>query len=193
MVCGSENSTNTYTDEPVCLWSRRQLSLLSKEYQSYESRYAMKRTNVFLRISLIATLCLIAMPLPALAVGEVFRVNTSGTEYCGDFDAQKFNSKSAVPLWVRIDSDTQITVSLSAGFLPDTTFPMFGYFYQTKANSAAFVAGVAFEDGAYVTLQGSAKIDTNTGEVTQLRGVFIQNSVIYVGCFSSGAFSTAKP
>jgi len=128
----------------------------------------------------------------SLAFGETFRIDTSGTEYCGHLDYARFSGRNALPLWIRLDSANQVTVSLTPNFDPDWTFPMFGYFYATGNSAASFVAGILFADGAYATIQGQARIDRNSGLVTQLRGVFIQNSLIYAGCFSSGQFRSAR-
>lgn len=128
----------------------------------------------------------------AYAFGEVFRIETSGIEYCGDFDFAKFSASSAVPLWVRIDGETQLTVSLTPDFTPGTTFPMTGFYYLTRSNAASFIGGVLFDNGAYATIQGEARLDKNSGGVTQIGGVFVQNGVIFEGCFSSGRFKSAK-
>jgi hypothetical protein len=140
----------------------------------------------------ITSICAMLGARQGLAFGETFRIDTSGTEYCGDFDYARFSGRDALPLWVRLDNANQLTVSLTPSFDPGWTFPMFGYFYATRTNAASFVAGVVFDDGAYATIQGEARIDRNSGLVTQLRGVFIQNSVIDAGCFSSGQFRSAR-
>ena len=62
----------------------------------------------------------------AFALGEIFKIETSGNEYCNDYDVTPFNANSNVDLWVRIDSETQLTVSLTPNFAPNTFFPMFG-------------------------------------------------------------------
>lgn len=72
------------------------------------------------------------------------------------------------------------------------TFPMFGYFYQTSSSAGAFIGGILFQDGAFATIQGTAKFDRRTGAVTSLSGEFIQNEVFFVGCFSSGRSKAKK-
>ena len=92
---------------------------------------------------------------PALAVGEIFKLETTGTAYCGDFNFAKFNAKNNVDLWVGLDSDIQVTVSFTPTFDAGTTFPMLGTTYLTAPTKAVFVAGVTFVvDGTYVTVQG---------------------------------------
>lgn len=134
---------------------------------------------------------LLTLLLPTIAhafPGEVFKIETTGTEYCGDFNNVKFNARNNVDLWVSLDSDTQVTVSLTPTFDVGTTFPMFGLFYLTKATAAAFVGGVLFEDGSYATMQGTATFSKSTGEVSKLSGLFVQSEVLRLGCFSSGKF-----
>ena len=130
-------------------------------------------------------------PVSAFAIGEVFKIETKGTEYCDDFDAFKFNADNNVDLWVRIDSVTQLTVSFTPDFTPGTTFPMIGETYSINSKSAAFVGGAVFEDWSYVTIQGTATFN-KAGEVTKLKGTFIENGVPDEGCFSSGKFVTTQ-
>ncbi len=146
-------------------------------------------STVFVALVLFS-ISLFSLSNPASAFGEIFEVRTRGIEYCGDFNEQRFSSSTGVPLWVRVDSDTRLTVSLTPNFAGGTTFPMYGYFYQTRTTKAAFIAGVHFEGDAFATIQGDATFDRNTGLVKSLKGIFVQNSVLYEGCFSSGKFST---
>jgi len=126
-----------------------------------------------------------------VGTGEIFKIETTGTEYCGDFDFTKFNASSNVDLWVRLDSNTQLTVSLTSNFLSGTTFPMTGFFYLTKTKTASFVGGVLFVDFSYATILGTATFN-KLGEVTKLQGTFIQKEVLRVGCFSSGTFKSVQ-
>jgi hypothetical protein len=140
----------------------------------------------------LALLLVVLFPLRVLALGEIFKIETSGTEYCGDFDVTKLTATNNVDLWVLVVSDTELTVSFTSNFAPGTTFPMVGHTYQTTATSAAFVAGVLFVDDSFATIQGTAKFDRNTGAVTSLTGTFVQSGVIDVGCFSSGKFTSKR-
>ena len=121
--------------------------------------------------------------------GEIFKIETTGKEYCGDFDVTLFYPWNNVDLWVRLDSDTQLTVSLTSNFAGGTTFPMFGFFYQVNGRTAAFVGGVLFVDDSYATIQGTATFNT-LGLVTKLVGTFTQSEVLDPGCFSSGTFKS---
>ncbi len=128
----------------------------------------------------------------ASADGEIFELQTNGTEYCGDFDSAKFNKRNAVPFWIRVDGNTQLTVSFTATFEAGTTFPMSGFFYQTTKSKGAFIAGVLFVDGSFATIQGESKFDKDSGRVKSLKGVFVQSGLIFDECFSSGKFKTGK-
>jgi hypothetical protein len=132
------------------------------------------------------------LPLNALAAGEVFKIETSGTEYCGDFDSARFNAGNNIDLWVQIVSENELSVSLTPNFDPNWTFPMFGYFYLTGSTSGAFVGGVLFQDSAFATIQGTAKFDRRTGAVASLSGEFIQSGVFFDGCFSAGKFKSQR-
>jgi hypothetical protein len=95
---------------------------------------------------------------------------SSGTEYCGDFNAVKFGASTNVDLWVFIASETELIVLLTPTFDDGTFFSMFGEAYLTGTMAAAFVAGVVFDDGSYGTIQGTAKGDRRTGAVASLSG-----------------------
>ena len=129
---------------------------------------------------------------PAWAIGEVFQLQVTGTEYCGDFDSLKLNKKTALPLWLRIESDTEFTVSTTPNFDAGTTFPLFGFFYLSK-KGADLIGGAVFPNGAFATVQASARFDKKTGLVRSLRGTFVQSEVFVAGCFSSGRVRTIKP
>ena len=91
------------------------------------------------------------LPDRANAIGEIFQLKTRGIEYCGPFDFERLTPKTSLPLWLRVDSDTQLTISVTSNFADGCTFPLDGVFYQTKATKAAFVGGALFLDGSYVT------------------------------------------
>jgi len=146
--------------------------------------------------SLLLALALAAPLLPtreALALGEIFKLDTNGTEYCGHLDARKFTPKNDVDIWVRVDSTELITASFTPTFDEGTTWPIFGFTYETGKGKSAFHGGVFFEDFGWLTMQGDATWDKNTGAIKSLSGTFIQSELLEIGCFASGKFSTKKP
>jgi hypothetical protein len=134
----------------------------------------------------------LATPTSALAFGEIFKVETQGVEYCGNFDVTKFNTKNNVDLWIQAISETELLASFTANFAPGTTFPLFGHAYQISKTTAAFVAGVLFEDNSFVTFVGTAKFNPKTGEIQSMTGTFIQAGLLDPGCFSKGQAKTVK-
>jgi len=127
----------------------------------------------------------------AFASGEIFRVETIGTEYCGDYNFAKFNASNNIDLWVHLMSKTEIIVSYTPNFQSGTTFSMHGQTYLTGKNKASFVGGVIFEDLSYITLQGTVIFD-KLGTVKKMTGTFIQNGLFDLSCFSSGTFKTME-
>ena len=128
---------------------------------------------------------------PAFAVGEIFKVETMGTAYCGDFNFAKFNAGNNVDLFMRIDGENQLTVSFTSTFDAGTTFPMVGRSYLTSRTTAAVVVGVLFPDGTYATAQGIITAD-RFGNLRSLKGTFIQFGVIGDDCFSAGTFTSVR-
>lgn len=146
------------------------------------------------KMTVLTVTCLVTLllPLPAYPFGEIFKIETTGTEYCGDFDATKFNASNNVDLWVLVVSETEIEVSLTPNFAPGTTFTMEGHTYLTGQTTAAFVAGVLFNDGSFATFVGTAKFNKNTGEIKSMAGTFVQAGVLDVDCFSTGKAKTVQ-
>ena len=145
-----------------------------------------------LRLPTLAIIALLFSPSFSFAFpGEIFKIETTGTQYCGDFNFTKFTASNNVDMWVRLDSDTQLTVSLTPNFAGGTTFPMFGFFYLTKATASSFIGGVLFDDDSYATIQGTATFN-KLGQVTKLAGTFVQSEVLWLGCFSSGTFTSVQ-
>jgi hypothetical protein len=91
------------------------------------------------------TLLLQLLPADAFAFGEIFKIESSGTEYCGDFNTQKFNAGNNLDTWIQLVSETEITASFTSNFVPGTTFPMAAQTYVINGvingNSAAVVGG----------------------------------------------------
>ena len=143
------------------------------------------------RLAVLIFLIIVFISAQAFAINEVFKVETSGTEYCGDYNSAKFNAKNNVDLWVRLQSMTEIVVSLTPNFESGTTFSMHGQTYLTGKNKATFVGGVLFEDLSYITLQGTVIFD-KFGTVKKMTGTFIQNGLFDLSCFSSGTFKTME-
>ena len=79
---------------------------------------------------------IVLLPFQAFGFGEIFKIETTGTEYCGDFDFTKFNPNNNVDLWVRVVSASELTVSLTPNFAAGTSLPMTGKTYL----AAAFIA-----------------------------------------------------
>lgn len=142
--------------------------------------------TLILCIGLIVTL-----PFEAFAIGEVFQVETSGTEWCGDFDHRKFNRNNNLDLWVRIESETEFVVSTTAEFQPGTFFSIFGNTFLTGNLTAKFVASQAFADDAFLSVQGIAHA-AKTGAVKSVSGTFIENGVFDAACFSAGKFVSVQ-
>jgi hypothetical protein len=141
---------------------------------------------------LLGLALILSLPAGAFGLGEVFKIETTGSEFCGDLDVQQFNANNNVDLWVRVESESELTVSRTTTFDDGTTFPMFGQTYLTGPNSAAFIAGAQFVDESFATIQGTARFDPRTGRITSILGTFIQFGVFEAGCFSSGNFKSQR-
>ncbi|MFI5317121.1 MAG: hypothetical protein ACHQ6T_15580 [Myxococcota bacterium] len=140
--------------------------------------------------TLTLTAALAALPMPAAAIGEIFKLETTGTEYCGNFNNAKFNAKNNVDLWVYVASDTEWDLSFSPLFVPAVSFPLIGITYFVSPKKLSFTGAQTFPS-ASVSMQGFLTLD-KFGAVTKAQGTFIQNGIDRLGCFSSGKFTTTQ-
>ena len=141
----------------------------------------------------LAVIAILAIASPAFAVGEVFQLGTKGVEYCKNPDEIiKLSSKNAIPLWGRIDSDDQITVSLDSQFDPARSFSVPVRAHQT-GKSVVFIGGdvMVFADLSVgmMAIQAKAKIDKNTGELKSIKARFIESGMFFADCDSAGTLS----
>ena len=149
-----------------------------------------------MRFSILATVVsLLAIPTQAFAWGEIFQLKINGWENCTDGRATRLNTRTAVPLWVRLDSAEQWSVSQSPGF-PDNEFETFQIFIEAvaadhKRNKNAFFGSALFE-GGYVVMSGDLHWDTRSQRWKALRGTFNQIGMFDFECWSSGKISTSK-
>jgi hypothetical protein len=135
---------------------------------------------------------LAALPARALADGEIFKLEMTGTERCADFDAFKFNARNNVDLWLRIVDGQQWDLAFSPLFAEADTIPIIGIRYLAKGNRLVF-SGAQFVDDAFIALEGTASLDEH-GAVKRVTGTFTQQLFIELladaDCFSSGKFKT---
>lgn len=142
----------------------------------------------FLRVTALLA-AVVAVPGQAWAIGEIFKVETSGTEGCGDFDFTRFSSRTNVDIYVRVVAADRWDVSFSPLF--DTVIEVIGVTFFVKDRKIAFSGAQFFDDGSYIALQGTATLDAN-GFMKRASGTFIQDSTVFQGCFSSGKWKTTQ-
>ncbi len=148
--------------------------------------HAINPTGTIINIANVSITPIADIPPPTIR--EIFKIEPTGIEYCGDFDNTKFNANQNTDMWVAIVGDNEILVSLTSNFETNT---MVGRFYLTDQTTAAFVGGVMFADGAFATIQGTARLN-KLGAVTSLTGTFVQSGLLFENCFSSGKFTSKK-
>ncbi len=150
--------------------------------------------NSITKLSLAAALAVIT--LSALADGEVFKLELSGTERCADFDAFKFNAHNNPDLWVKIVDDQEWDIAFTSDFAVDQTIPIIGITYLAKGNKKVF-SGAQFVDAAFIAIEGTESLD-KTGAPKKATGTFNQQIFIQLlddpnaTCISSGKFTTTQ-
>jgi hypothetical protein len=148
--------------------------------------------NSIPKLGLAAALAVI--PTSALADGEVFKLELSGTERCADFDAFKFNARNNADLWVKIVDDQEWDLSFTSDFPADQIIPIIGVTYLAKGGKRVF-SGAQFAGDAFIAIEGTASLD-KSGAAKKATGTFNQQIFIQLlddpnaTCFSSGKFTT---
>ncbi len=143
--------------------------------------------NYLLNLGMAAALA--ALPLSAFGAGEIFKIETTGTQYCGDFDNAKFNAKNNVDLYAKIVDGTEWDLGFSPLF--ETVIPVIGASYYVKPRTISFTGSQFFTDGSFISMEGKLTLDA-FGNVKSAAGTFIQDSLVFVGCFSSGKWKTTQ-
>jgi len=130
-------------------------------------------------------------PLHAFAIGEVFKIENTGTEYCVDLDRTNVNAINNGDLWMLIVSDQVLIVSTTADFV-GPTFNLIGQTFTTGPSTAAFVGSFFDTNNSFATIQGTMRFNRLTGDVTTLMGIFIENRILNPLCFSTRRFTSRK-
>ncbi len=136
----------------------------------------------------IVTVFLLAIAVDVFAFGEVFRIETSGTEYCGDFFFFKFNAKSNIDLWIKIVSNEESIIYFTPDLDPTSSLTINTTTYWKDFTRTALVGMYSSEDGGYLTVRGIIKFD-KLGNIKRIKGTFIEyDTIIGLDCFSTGKF-----
>jgi len=147
--------------------------------------------NVSMKILISLTIFFsVIMTGHAFALGEVFRVDITGTKYCEDFDREMFGPRN-ISLWIQILRDKEMIVSFTPTFEPGTTFPLNGSTYFTEESSAVFGGGVSFRNDSHFIIRGKIYFD-KWDAVKFMKGIFMDKDILFPGCFSYGTFWTME-
>ncbi|MGZ8214071.1 MAG: hypothetical protein ACXWTP_06190 [Methylosarcina sp.] len=118
--------------------------------------------------------------------GEVFKLNSSGTQYCSGFSPSKFNASNDVDLWLHIDNDTQMTVYLDSGL----TVPVFTFdatIDSYASNAASFNAFYYGDADNHFEAVGVLKFKKD-GSAKSLNASFLRKGILN-SCYSKGTLT----
>jgi hypothetical protein len=163
-------------------------------FHNYDSITLNERGIVMkaFRFIVLITFFVVFISAQAFALNEVFKIETSGTEYCGDYNAIKFNAKTNVDFWVYRQSETNSLISFTPDFQAGTTFPMPFTEYMISNTKSSFTGTAYGENQFFISIAGTITFD-KSGTIKGIKGTFIQQNVLHDGCFSSGTLSASKP
>jgi hypothetical protein len=120
------------------------------------------------------------------ATGEVFKLNSSGNQYCSGFSPSKFNASNDVDLWLHIDSDTQMTAYLDSTLLvPVVTFD--ATIDWITSNSASFDAFYYGDADNHFEAVGILKFGKD-GSAKSLKATFLRKGILN-SCYSKGTLT----
>ncbi|MGZ8097113.1 MAG: hypothetical protein ACXWUD_12815 [Methylosarcina sp.] len=118
--------------------------------------------------------------------GEVFKLNSSGNQYCSGFSPSKFNASNDVDLWLHIDSNTQMTVYQDAGLaVPVLTFD--ATIDWINSNTASFDAFYYGDADNHFEAIGVLKFKKD-GSAKSLKATFLRKGILN-SCYSKGTLT----
>ena len=135
--------------------------------------------------------CFLLVNHSVYADGEIFKIETRGKQYCGEFIVNKFNAKNNIDQWVRIVNTLEAELSFTPDFLPESTFLFKGRSYLLNSRKARFVGLISLEDGSFVAMQSYIFYDKEN-MVRKIKGKFIQDNFTFLECFSIGKFKSTE-
>ena len=143
---------------------------------------------------LIFLITLYLLSTSSFAMGERFKVNFTGKEYCTGEKPQAITKSNAVPLWLHITTPYNIDVYKSDVFNANNLIGKLALTTHDRT-SPSTIAFVALSSGArssvFVSLNGIMLVSDGGLHINKLKGSVIMNG--YVGdCFSVSKFTTTK-
>jgi hypothetical protein len=118
--------------------------------------------------------------------GEVFKLNSSGIQYCSGVKPSKFNASSDVDLWLHLDSDTQMTVYSDAGLTtPVLTFE--ATIDWINSNTASFDAFYYDDADNHFEAIGVLKFKKD-GSAKSLKASFLRKGILN-SCYAKGTLT----
>jgi hypothetical protein len=117
--------------------------------------------------------------------GEVFKLNSSGTQYCSG-KPSTFNASRDVDLWLHIDNDTQMTVYSDSGL----TVPLFTFdatVDSTNPKSASFDAFYYGDADNHFEAIGVLKFNKD-GSAKSFKASFLRKGILN-SCYAKGTLT----
>lgn len=124
----------------------------------------------------------------AWAVGEVLKLDTFGTKYCADQAPIEVDPTNTAPYWIKVDSNTQVTIYLDAGltikaFTLPVTLTTLPDDDNGKGQSALSILGTS--SNGYLALNGIAKTNKAKTFINYLKLNFVRRGLTDT-CSASG-------
>jgi hypothetical protein len=117
-----------------------------------------------------------------MAAGEVFKLNTSGTQYCRGFRPQVFGPSNDIDLWMRINGPTSATVYDDAALISVVAnLDVDCAIISSKKAACSMFSGDASDHFAGV---GTIIVDS-FGLVKSIKGTYVRKGLLNP-CFSKG-------
>lgn len=118
--------------------------------------------------------------------GEVFKLNTSGNQYCPGAAPVKLSPSNDLDLWLHVDSNTQMTAYLDAGLtVPLITFDVTMDWYAS--NAASFDAFYYDDADNRFEAIGIVKFKKD-GSAKSLKATFLRKGIVD-SCYAKGTLT----
>jgi hypothetical protein len=156
-----------------------------------------RRMTKFLLIG--AVVSFLGFSVNPFVEAATFRIETAGTQHCGDLNWTNFNAKKNLDVWVRVDGPNDLAVSPNPDFAPPV-FLGLGKTYRISEKKSALsflildpdrLPGDADGDVSFAAFNGTATND-EFGAVHKLEGEYIDHNLAVPGCFSAGSVKSVE-
>ena len=129
---------------------------------------------------------LILFSQSVLAIGEVFKIDSSGVMYCYAEQPKSFNKNTDIDLWLKINSYSVATLYSNPSLT--SVVAIFSMDMATYTDNKASFIAFSGDGNDFISVVGMFSLDNNTGAMKSVKATLIRNGVTD-SCYSKAKIS----